>query len=181
MVPDYRDMSDVQKTTAQLYVLAAQWRARRKQFINKKARFSSEPCATAMITPRDNQNWPSPRPKFPECDPEFWLNDVEGPAALSLVYAWIMANPEWLARYIAPYTTFRYDRARNLFIENTIVGHFRRRANMGTTPSNLARTCKFDRSWVRNSLVTAPYQAERRRRDEDGLLIPRECRVLLWH
>lgn len=126
-------------------------------------------------------DWLTERPAEPRCNPEFWIPDVKGPAALSLVYAWILQNTDWLATWVQPYKTLKWDKCEDRLVSIAVGGHYRRRAHMGKVPQNLALTCKFDRKLVRCLLLEVPYCAARERWGRDGKLIPREHRQLAWN
>lgn len=125
--------------------------------------------------------WPGDRPEKPQCAKEFWLEDIKGPAVLSLVYAWIMQNPDWLAVWVNGYKSMKWDKKANCMVSILVGGHYRRRAHMGKCPLNLALMCKFDRGWARNTYLESPFCAARERWTKDGVLVPREQRSWVWH
>ena len=98
-------------------------------------------------------HWPGKRPEEPQCPKEFWQIDIKGPAVLSLVYAWIMQNPNWLAIWVNPYKSTKWDSKANCMVRIFVGGHYRRRAYMSKCPLNLALACNFDRGWARNHFV----------------------------
>lgn len=124
--------------------------------------------------------WPGERPEKPRCEKEFWQIDSLGPAALSAVYAWIMEHPDWLAVWVNGYKTMKWEKVSDCMVSIQVGGHYRRRPHMGKCPQNLALTCKFDRSWSRNTFLQAPFCAARERWTKDGMLIPRSERTLAW-
>ena len=152
------------------------WHERQARRERKDAR-SSNDGAKMLKT----NAWPGERPAKPECRPEFWTSETAGPAALSAVYAWIMQNPNWLAVWVSPHVTMRWDKGTDRLTSSTVGGHYRRRPGYGKCPHNLAATCKFDRGWSSNSFLEAPFCAARERWGRDGCLIPRDQRQLTWH
>lgn len=121
--------------------------------------------------------WPGERP-LKKCARSFWEADTLGPAAFSLVYAWILQNPDWLCTWVQPHLTLRWDKKTDHIVSMPIEGHYRRRRGAGKCPLNLALTCKFDRTWSKNHLIPAPAEARRQRKNDDGTIIPREQRQL---
>lgn len=146
---------------------------------NPNPQMNIRPDKTSSL--KKKKGWPGERPEEPQCDEKFWLTDVKGPAALSLIYAWIMENPHWLAVWVNGYKSMKWDRAADCTVSIVVGGHYRRRAHMGKCPFNLAKTCSFDRGWSHNTFLQAPLSVARERWTKDGVLIPREQRMWVWH
>ena len=100
---------------------------------------------------------------------------------VSLVWAWLMRNPDHHMTYVAPYTQLRYisGPVPQGVCAVQIGGHYRRRLDYKMLLPALACVCKFERLVVPRGMG-APLTAHRQRWDEDGRIIPMAARRLVW-
>ena len=170
---------EVRREDVRAYLHRRHERQERRQ--RKEERSSNTKTEMAKLNASKAYFWSGDRPAEPKCRPEFWTSDTAGPAALSAVYAWMMQHPEWLAVWVNPHLTMKWDKKTDKLSSVAVGGHYRRRPGHGKCPHNLAMTCKFDRGWCSNSFLEAPFCAARERWGRDGCLIPRDQRQLAWH
>lgn len=100
---------------------------------------------------------------------------------IALVYAWLLSNPQYYSTYVAPYTQLRLlnGRASPGVCVIKVGGHYRRRTPYKGLLPALACACRFERLVIPRGLGT-PIACSRRRRDENGELVPIHNRVYEW-
>ena len=100
--------------------------------------------------------------------------------AVSLLWTWLMQNPDYYMSYVAPYTQLRYIGNDKSVCAVKVGGHYRRKEGYRWLVPSLSCVCKFERL-CRPRGMGVPVRAARQRWDEDGRLIPMRERVLIWH
>ena len=98
---------------------------------------------------------------------------------LQLVFAYLQDHPELHSVFVRSYTQLRYDAHARRTVATRVQGHWRQRASWKGVMRNLSLTCKFPHLPITRALSPPPTPV-RTRRDEDGALIPRPFRVLIW-
>ena len=103
--------------------------------------------ARGPVTPppkRARSRSESPPRRTTNLTPDFWTSDQHR-LALSLVYNY-MCRPEFLATWVAPHMSLRFDGRTHVVAAAPVQGHWRRKAGLKKCPGNLALVCDFDRS-----------------------------------
>jgi len=98
---------------------------------------------------------------------------------IALLWAWLAENPEYYCSWVPPHVQLRFNRSEAKHIATRVGGHWRRREGWGKIASALGCVCRFERLVVPKGLGT-PMHAMRLKWDEDGNIVPRRYRVLVW-
>ena len=99
--------------------------------------------------------------------------------AIALVHAYVLEHPELWGVWVNDYTSLRWSGRAHRLVQHRVNGHWRRKALWGKLVPALNCTCKFEPLANPSRLITPPV-ARRARRDEDGVLLDRRYRVLVW-
>ena len=98
---------------------------------------------------------------------------------IALVYDWLSQNPAYYSQWVNPYTQIRFSKAEKKSIACKIGGHWRREPLYGGLPRALRCVCQFE-TLSKPVYLGTPVRPCIERWTEDGTLIPRKYRVLVW-
>ena len=98
---------------------------------------------------------------------------------ISLVHAYLLAHPEYYSSFVNAYVQLRWDPKLRRAVHTRVGGHYRRLAQWGNVCSILRQVCKFE-PIGKPTLLNPPERPIRRRRDEEGELIARRHRMLVF-
>ena len=99
--------------------------------------------------------------------------------AIALVWGWLAEHPEYYCSWVNPFTQLRWSPAEERLIATRVGGHWRRLAHWAKVVPALNCTCKFEQL-TKPRMLCMPLTATRQRWDEDGEMIPRRYRVLVF-
>ena len=99
--------------------------------------------------------------------------------AIALVYGWLMDHPEYYCQWVNPYVQIRWSPSNKAPVARRIGGHWRRGALFAKLPSALRCTCKFE-LLIPPRYLGPPQIPYRERWTEEGEIIPRRYRALVW-
>lgn len=99
--------------------------------------------------------------------------------ALTLVHAWLLQHPTYYCSFVRAYTQYRWSAKDRRVHAIQVHGHWRHAPDWAMVLPALRCSCKLE-TLVSPTVLTAPPSARLMRLDEEGEVIPRKYRVLVF-